>query len=146
MSGGSRRPRTPCAPVALSWADLSEALALVSYTLVSYTQEERAFVCLSLAHEVLAQQSSSARSVFLSEAASWLPSPGTAVRHCDEHRGWLPPNLFNCTSVTFSELKGFVSETPHLRHLPPLPSIQSYVAHPALRNGFWNSNPCLLGP
>lgn len=35
--------------------------------------------------------------------------PGTAVRHCDEHRGWLPPNLFNCTSVTFSELKGFVS-------------------------------------
>ncbi|XP_031231049.1 cadherin EGF LAG seven-pass G-type receptor 2 isoform X1 [Mastomys coucha] len=32
---------------------------------------------------------------------------GTAVRHCDEHRGWLPPNLFNCTSVTFSELKGF---------------------------------------
>ncbi|XP_030680780.1 cadherin EGF LAG seven-pass G-type receptor 2 isoform X2 [Nomascus leucogenys] len=32
---------------------------------------------------------------------------GTAVRHCDEHRGWLPPNLFNCTSITFSELKGF---------------------------------------
>ncbi|KAM9004833.1 cadherin EGF LAG seven-pass G-type receptor 2 isoform 4-T5 [Sarcophilus harrisii] len=32
---------------------------------------------------------------------------GTAVRHCDEHRGWLPPDLFNCTSVTFSELKGF---------------------------------------
>ncbi|XP_059530723.1 cadherin EGF LAG seven-pass G-type receptor 2 isoform X1 [Myotis daubentonii] len=32
---------------------------------------------------------------------------GTAVRHCDEHRGWLPPNLFNCTSLTFSELKGF---------------------------------------
>ncbi|XP_055474077.1 cadherin EGF LAG seven-pass G-type receptor 2 isoform X2 [Psammomys obesus] len=32
---------------------------------------------------------------------------GTAVRHCDEHRGWLSPNLFNCTSVTFSELKGF---------------------------------------
>ncbi|RVE73479.1 hypothetical protein OJAV_G00049860 [Oryzias javanicus] len=30
---------------------------------------------------------------------------GTAVRHCDEHKGWLPPNLFNCTSVTFSELK-----------------------------------------
>ncbi|XP_074118991.1 cadherin EGF LAG seven-pass G-type receptor 2 isoform X4 [Sminthopsis crassicaudata] len=32
---------------------------------------------------------------------------GTAVRHCDEHRGWLPPDLFNCTSITFSELKGF---------------------------------------
>uniref|UniRef100_A0A665TTY5 Cadherin EGF LAG seven-pass G-type receptor 2 n=1 Tax=Echeneis naucrates TaxID=173247 RepID=A0A665TTY5_ECHNA len=30
---------------------------------------------------------------------------GTAIRHCDEHKGWLPPNLFNCTSVTFSKLK-----------------------------------------
>ncbi|XP_029989175.1 cadherin EGF LAG seven-pass G-type receptor 2 isoform X2 [Sphaeramia orbicularis] len=30
---------------------------------------------------------------------------GTAIRHCDEHRGWLPPNLFNCTSVTFSKLE-----------------------------------------
>lgn len=36
------------------------------------------------------------------------------MRHCDEHRGWLPPNLFNCTSVTFSELKGFVSGPPRL--------------------------------
>ncbi|XP_052329457.1 cadherin EGF LAG seven-pass G-type receptor 2-like isoform X4 [Oncorhynchus keta] len=32
-------------------------------------------------------------------------SIGTAVRHCDEHKGWLPPNLFNCTSVTFTKLK-----------------------------------------
>ncbi|XP_056293046.1 cadherin EGF LAG seven-pass G-type receptor 2 isoform X1 [Pseudoliparis swirei] len=30
---------------------------------------------------------------------------GTAIRHCDEHKGWLPPDLFNCTSVTFSQLK-----------------------------------------
>uniref|UniRef100_A0A3Q3JZ56 Cadherin EGF LAG seven-pass G-type receptor 2 n=1 Tax=Monopterus albus TaxID=43700 RepID=A0A3Q3JZ56_MONAL len=30
---------------------------------------------------------------------------GTAIRHCDEHKGWLPPSLFNCTSVTFSKLK-----------------------------------------
>ncbi|XP_024124833.1 cadherin EGF LAG seven-pass G-type receptor 2 [Oryzias melastigma] len=30
---------------------------------------------------------------------------GTAIRHCDEHKGWLPPNLFNCTSITFSALK-----------------------------------------
>ncbi|XP_023269936.1 cadherin EGF LAG seven-pass G-type receptor 2 [Seriola lalandi dorsalis] len=30
---------------------------------------------------------------------------GTAIRHCDEHKGWLPPNLFNCTSATFSKLK-----------------------------------------
>lgn len=34
---------------------------------------------------------------------------GTAVRHCDEHKGWLPPNLFNCTSLAFAALKGFVS-------------------------------------
>lgn len=38
-----------------------------------------------------------------------LPSPphppGTAIRHCDEHKGWLPPSLFNCTSTTFSKLK-----------------------------------------
>ncbi|XP_019369272.1 PREDICTED: cadherin EGF LAG seven-pass G-type receptor 2, partial [Gavialis gangeticus] len=32
---------------------------------------------------------------------------GTAVRHCDEHKGWLAPNLFNCTSLTFAELKSF---------------------------------------
>ncbi|KTG47082.1 hypothetical protein cypCar_00028987, partial [Cyprinus carpio] len=32
-------------------------------------------------------------------------SLGTAIRHCDEHKGWLSPNLFNCTSVSFSELK-----------------------------------------
>ncbi|XP_060087564.1 cadherin EGF LAG seven-pass G-type receptor 2 isoform X2 [Heteronotia binoei] len=34
-------------------------------------------------------------------------SVGTAVRHCDEHKGWLAPNLFNCTSLTFAALKGF---------------------------------------
>lgn len=50
---------------------------------------------------------------------SCFPPPGTAVRHCDEHRGWLLPNLFNCTSVTFSELKGFVREPSHL--LAPYP-------------------------
>ncbi|XP_069046547.1 cadherin EGF LAG seven-pass G-type receptor 2 isoform X2 [Lepisosteus oculatus] len=37
-------------------------------------------------------------------------SIGTAFRHCDEHKGWLPPNLFNCTSVTFSQLKTFSEE------------------------------------
>uniref|UniRef100_A0A8C1NNH8 Cadherin, EGF LAG seven-pass G-type receptor 2 n=1 Tax=Cyprinus carpio TaxID=7962 RepID=A0A8C1NNH8_CYPCA len=35
-------------------------------------------------------------------------SLGTAIRHCDEHKGWLSPNLFNCTSVSFSELKTLV--------------------------------------
>ncbi len=33
---------------------------------------------------------------------------GTAIRHCDEHKGWLSPNLFNCTSVSFSKLKTLV--------------------------------------
>ncbi|XP_060765947.1 cadherin EGF LAG seven-pass G-type receptor 2 isoform X2 [Neoarius graeffei] len=32
-------------------------------------------------------------------------STGTAIRHCDEHKGWLPPNLFNCTSILFTKLK-----------------------------------------
>uniref|UniRef100_A0A8V5GTJ8 Uncharacterized protein n=1 Tax=Melopsittacus undulatus TaxID=13146 RepID=A0A8V5GTJ8_MELUD len=30
---------------------------------------------------------------------------GTALRHCDEHRGWLPPNLFNCSSIAFAPLR-----------------------------------------
>ncbi|XP_041837378.1 cadherin EGF LAG seven-pass G-type receptor 2 isoform X2 [Melanotaenia boesemani] len=37
---------------------------------------------------------------------------GTAIRHCDEHKGWLPPNLFNCTSATFIKLKA-LSESFH---------------------------------
>ncbi|TRY59254.1 hypothetical protein DNTS_026390, partial [Danionella cerebrum] len=32
-------------------------------------------------------------------------SIGTAVRHCNDEKGWLPPELFNCTSITFSHLK-----------------------------------------
>ncbi|XP_066525030.1 cadherin EGF LAG seven-pass G-type receptor 1 [Hoplias malabaricus] len=32
-------------------------------------------------------------------------SIGTAVRHCSDEKGWLPPELFNCTTVTFSQLK-----------------------------------------
>ncbi|XP_058272722.1 cadherin EGF LAG seven-pass G-type receptor 1 isoform X1 [Hemibagrus wyckioides] len=32
-------------------------------------------------------------------------SIGTAVRHCNDEKGWLPPELFNCTTVSFSQLK-----------------------------------------
>ncbi|KAM6985970.1 cadherin EGF LAG seven-pass G-type receptor 1 [Aplochiton taeniatus] len=32
-------------------------------------------------------------------------SLGTAIRHCSDEKGWLPPELFNCTTVTFSLLK-----------------------------------------
>uniref|UniRef100_A0A8V5GQF3 Cadherin EGF LAG seven-pass G-type receptor 2 n=1 Tax=Melopsittacus undulatus TaxID=13146 RepID=A0A8V5GQF3_MELUD len=32
---------------------------------------------------------------------------GTALRHCDEHRGWLPPNLFNCSSIAFAPLRAW---------------------------------------
>ncbi|XP_034725126.1 cadherin EGF LAG seven-pass G-type receptor 2 isoform X2 [Etheostoma cragini] len=35
---------------------------------------------------------------------------GTAIRHCDEHKGWLPSNLFNCTSVTFNKLKALAEK------------------------------------
>ncbi|XP_061544471.1 cadherin EGF LAG seven-pass G-type receptor 2 [Phycodurus eques] len=38
---------------------------------------------------------------------------GTAIRHCDEHKGWLPPNLFNCTSVTFSQLRALSERFSH---------------------------------
>uniref|UniRef100_A0A8B9NJA1 Cadherin EGF LAG seven-pass G-type receptor 2 n=1 Tax=Accipiter nisus TaxID=211598 RepID=A0A8B9NJA1_9AVES len=34
-------------------------------------------------------------------------SIGTAVRHCDEHKGWLPPNLFNCSSLAFAALRAW---------------------------------------
>ncbi|KAM9467566.1 cadherin EGF LAG seven-pass G-type receptor 1 isoform 2-T2 [Clarias gariepinus] len=32
-------------------------------------------------------------------------SIGTAVRHCNDEKGWLPPELFNCTTIAFSQLK-----------------------------------------
>ncbi|XP_045146623.1 cadherin EGF LAG seven-pass G-type receptor 1, partial [Echinops telfairi] len=32
-------------------------------------------------------------------------SSGTAVRHCSVEKAWLPPELFNCTSAAFLELK-----------------------------------------
>uniref|UniRef100_A0A803W489 Cadherin EGF LAG seven-pass G-type receptor 3 n=1 Tax=Ficedula albicollis TaxID=59894 RepID=A0A803W489_FICAL len=31
-------------------------------------------------------------------------SLGAAIRHCDEEKGWLEPDLFNCTSPAFKEL------------------------------------------
>uniref|UniRef100_A0A803VCW4 Cadherin EGF LAG seven-pass G-type receptor 3 n=1 Tax=Ficedula albicollis TaxID=59894 RepID=A0A803VCW4_FICAL len=33
-------------------------------------------------------------------------SLGAAIRHCDEEKGWLEPDLFNCTSPAFKELSG----------------------------------------
>ncbi|KAF7228987.1 transcript variant X3 [Nothobranchius furzeri] len=32
-------------------------------------------------------------------------SIGTAIRHCSDEKGWLSPELFNCTTATFSHLK-----------------------------------------
>uniref|UniRef100_A0A671YRR0 Cadherin EGF LAG seven-pass G-type receptor 1 n=1 Tax=Sparus aurata TaxID=8175 RepID=A0A671YRR0_SPAAU len=32
-------------------------------------------------------------------------SIGTAIRHCSDEKGWLMPELFNCTTVTFAHLK-----------------------------------------
>ncbi|KAM4619207.1 cadherin EGF LAG seven-pass G-type receptor 1-like [Polymixia lowei] len=31
-------------------------------------------------------------------------STGTAIRHCSDEHGWLPPDLFNCTSLAFALL------------------------------------------
>lgn len=33
---------------------------------------------------------------------------GAAIRHCDEEKGWLEPDLFNCTSPAFKELSMLV--------------------------------------
>lgn len=38
-----------------------------------------------------------------------LSPSGNAVRHCNIEKGWLPPELFNCTTNTFVDLKIMVS-------------------------------------
>ncbi|KAB5571510.1 hypothetical protein PHYPO_G00225740 [Pangasianodon hypophthalmus] len=47
------------------------------------------------------------RTMFGGPAAANCPkgSSGTAVRHCSDKEGWLPPELFNCTSLTFTKLR-----------------------------------------
>lgn len=30
------------------------------------------------------------------------------MRHCSGEKGWLPPELFNCTTVSFVQLKAMV--------------------------------------
>ncbi|XDV52911.1 hypothetical protein PO909_021553 [Leuciscus waleckii] len=47
------------------------------------------------------------RTTFGGPAATNCPkgSIGTAIRHCSDDKGWLPPELFNCTSLSFSKLK-----------------------------------------
>ncbi|XP_051545772.1 cadherin EGF LAG seven-pass G-type receptor 1 [Myxocyprinus asiaticus] len=47
------------------------------------------------------------RTKFDGPAATNCPkgSSGTAFRHCSNNKGWLPPELFNCTSLSFSKLK-----------------------------------------
>lgn len=37
------------------------------------------------------------------------PYAGAAIRHCDGERGWLEPDLYNCTSPPFVELNAAVS-------------------------------------
>nr|XP_033773923.1 cadherin EGF LAG seven-pass G-type receptor 2 isoform X1 [Geotrypetes seraphini] len=59
-------------------------------------------------------------------------SYGTAVRHCDEHKGWLPPNLFNCTSSSFSQLKNFAEKL--IRNETQLDTAQSQQAAQTLYN------------
>uniref|UniRef100_A0A8C1TJ47 Cadherin EGF LAG seven-pass G-type receptor 1a n=1 Tax=Cyprinus carpio TaxID=7962 RepID=A0A8C1TJ47_CYPCA len=34
-----------------------------------------------------------------------IGASGTLLRHCSDEKGWLPPELFNCTTITFSHLK-----------------------------------------
>ncbi|XP_034019490.1 cadherin EGF LAG seven-pass G-type receptor 1 isoform X2 [Thalassophryne amazonica] len=39
-------------------------------------------------------------------------SVGTAIRHCSE-KGWLSPELFNCTTITFAHLKKLSNDLRH---------------------------------
>ncbi|KAM6454465.1 cadherin EGF LAG seven-pass G-type receptor 2 isoform 4-T4 [Liasis olivaceus] len=64
-------------------------------------------------------------------------SVGTAVRHCDEHKGWLAPNLFNCTSLTFAVLKGFAERL--LQNESVLDTEQSQRVALQLRNATQNT-------
>lgn len=60
---------------------------------------------------------------------------GTAVRHCNDEKGWLPPELFNCTTITFSQLKKLVP----ISHILPLNMVEwlKSVSYPSLEN-FWH--------
>ncbi|KAM9328068.1 LOW QUALITY PROTEIN: cadherin EGF LAG seven-pass G-type receptor 1 [Pholidichthys leucotaenia] len=40
-------------------------------------------------------------------------SVGTAIRHCSDEKGWLSPELFNCTAATFSHLKKLNDDLRH---------------------------------
>lgn len=46
--------------------------------------------------------------VCLSACSACFVPLGTAIRHCDPERGWLVPDLFNCTSPSFVELNAAV--------------------------------------
>uniref|UniRef100_A0A672MRU0 Cadherin, EGF LAG seven-pass G-type receptor 2 n=1 Tax=Sinocyclocheilus grahami TaxID=75366 RepID=A0A672MRU0_SINGR len=64
-------------------------------------------------------------------------SIGTAIRHCDEHKGWLPPNLFNCTSVSFSKLKTLSERLARNASLMDSSNVQQTAA--LLRNATKNA-------
>ncbi|XP_078727412.1 cadherin EGF LAG seven-pass G-type receptor 2-like isoform X2 [Lampetra fluviatilis] len=61
---------------------------------------------------------------------------GTAVRHCDDDKGWLPPNLYNCTSVTYTALKETLErlERNETRMIPELSRRLAHQLHNATRH------------
>ncbi|XP_077101784.1 cadherin EGF LAG seven-pass G-type receptor 2-like [Siphateles boraxobius] len=65
-------------------------------------------------------------------------SIGTAIRHCDEHKGWLSPNLFNCTSLSFSALKTLSERLARNASLMDSASVQHTAA--LLRNATRNAS------
>lgn len=67
------------------------------------------------------QPDQSQSSVTCSRSKLWRvllsPCPGAAIRHCDVERGWLEPDLYNCTSPPFVELSAAVrTVTRHMSH------------------------------
>uniref|UniRef100_H2MVT5 Cadherin EGF LAG seven-pass G-type receptor 1a n=1 Tax=Oryzias latipes TaxID=8090 RepID=H2MVT5_ORYLA len=44
-------------------------------------------------------------------------SIGKAIRHCSDEKGWLSPELFNCTTDTFSHLRKLVNICEHSKKI-----------------------------
>ncbi|XP_063783179.1 cadherin EGF LAG seven-pass G-type receptor 1 isoform X1 [Pseudophryne corroboree] len=66
-------------------------------------------------------------------------SVGNAIRHCSEEKGWLPPELFNCTTLTFLELKT-LNEKLH-RNETTLDGVKSIEIARVLQNATNHTRP-----
>ncbi|XP_048356022.1 cadherin EGF LAG seven-pass G-type receptor 1 isoform X2 [Sphaerodactylus townsendi] len=66
-------------------------------------------------------------------------STGNAVRHCNSEKGWLPPELLNCTTFGFMELK--IMNEKLLRNETNMDSDKSVQIARVLQNATNHTNP-----